>query len=76
MSDHASAPLSLKPAAAAAYIADLAASLAAMARQQKFDALGYLLEMARLEAETLSSTAQPREPDRAGGDAPAGTRDH
>jgi hypothetical protein len=36
--------------AAAVYIADLAADLARMARRQGLDTLGYLLDMARLEA--------------------------
>ena len=48
------------PAAVAAYIADMVATLSAMARRQKFDALGYLLEMARLEAEALSNIGQQR----------------
>lgn len=63
MSDQFPAPPPLKPAAAAAYIADIVTSLAAMARHQKFDALGYLLEMARLEAEALSNTEQRRQLD-------------
>ena len=37
--------------AAADYVATLAADLAAIARQHRMDMLGYLLEMARLEAE-------------------------
>ena len=36
--------------AAAVYIADLAADLARIARRQGLDTLGYLLDMARLEA--------------------------
>jgi hypothetical protein len=40
--------------AAAAYIAELSASLAALARTHGFDALCYLLEMARDEARILS----------------------
>jgi hypothetical protein len=45
----------------AAYIADLAATLAVLAREQKFDALGYLLDLVRLEAEGLlhGGTARP-----------------
>jgi hypothetical protein len=38
-------------AALAAYIAALSSDLAAMARRGRLDTLGYLLEMARLEAE-------------------------
>ncbi len=36
---------------AAAYIADLTATLASMARRHGMGTLGYLLDMARLEAE-------------------------
>lgn len=36
---------------AAAYVAELAADLARIARQHRLDALGYLLDMARLEAQ-------------------------
>lgn len=39
---------------AAAYIADLTANLASMARQHGLGTLGYLLEIARMEAEHLS----------------------
>jgi hypothetical protein len=38
-------------AAVARYVATLSADLAAMARRTGLDTLGYLLEMARLEAE-------------------------
>ena len=38
-------------AATAAYVASLTADLAALARSRKLDTLGYLLDMARLEAE-------------------------
>jgi hypothetical protein len=38
----------------AAYLAELASTMAALARSQKFDALAYLLDLARLEAESLS----------------------
>ncbi len=37
--------------AAAAYVAELSRDLAFIARDHGLDALGYLLEMARLEAE-------------------------
>ncbi len=37
--------------AAADYVATLAADLGVIARQHRMDTLGYLLEMARLEAE-------------------------
>ena len=36
---------------AAAYMADMAASLATMARRHRLGTLGYLFDMARLEAE-------------------------
>jgi len=39
---------------AAAYIAELTADLAAMARRQGLDSLGYILEMAKLEAENVA----------------------
>ena len=39
-------------AAVASYVATLSADLAAMARKQGLETLGYLLEMARLEAES------------------------
>jgi hypothetical protein len=38
----------------AAYIAELASTLASLARVQNFDALAYLFDQARLEAEGLS----------------------
>jgi len=43
------------PAAAATYIASLAADLASIARGHGLDTLGYLLDMARLEAENTSA---------------------
>ncbi len=42
------------PAEAASYIANLSADLAAIARRHGFDALGYILDMARLEAENAT----------------------
>ena len=41
-------------AAVANYVAALSADLAALARRHGFDTLGYLLDMARLEAENES----------------------
>jgi hypothetical protein len=38
-------------AEAAAYVAELAGDLASIARRHGLDALGYILDMARLEAE-------------------------
>jgi hypothetical protein len=54
--------------AAAAYIADLSSSLSALARRESLTSLAYLLDLARLEAETISrkvakSTATASPPD-------------
>ncbi len=43
-------------AEAATYIADLTADLASMARKHGLGTLGYLLDMARMEAEILAKT--------------------
>lgn len=40
--------------AAANYVADLTAELATLARRHGLDALGFILDMARLEAESAS----------------------
>ena len=40
--------------AAASYVAELSAELALLARHHRLDALGYILEMARLEAENAT----------------------
>ena len=65
-------------AAAAAYIASLTTSLADLARQQGLKDLGYLLEMARLEAETRAregrtagTEAGPSPPEEPSPDEPA-----
>jgi hypothetical protein len=42
------------PSAAAAYIAEMSSNLAQIARRHGLNALGFILDMARLEAETLS----------------------
>lgn len=60
MSDQAHPRDSVDPAAAAAYITDLLADLAAMARRHRFDALSFLIDMARLEAQNLSRSADGR----------------
>jgi hypothetical protein len=44
-------------AAAAAYLAELTSTLAALARSQDIETLAYLLDLARLEAETISHKA-------------------
>ena len=41
------------PANVASYVASLSADLATMARRHGLETLGYLLDMARLEAESL-----------------------
>jgi hypothetical protein len=40
--------------AAASYVAELSGELALLARHHRLDALGYILEMARLEAENAT----------------------
>ena len=45
---------SVDRAAAANYVADLSTELANLARQHGLDALGYILDMARLEAENAT----------------------
>jgi hypothetical protein len=50
-------PASKEPddqAGAAAYVAELAGDLASIARRHGLDTLGYILEMAKLEAENVS----------------------
>ena len=42
--------------ATAAYIADVTGALATLARRQGLNTLGYLLDMAKLEADTVKST--------------------
>ncbi|MGE0653806.1 MAG: hypothetical protein AB7P12_18975 [Alphaproteobacteria bacterium] len=43
----------------AAYVATLTADLSALARQQGLHTLGYILDMARLEAETAAREVDP-----------------
>jgi hypothetical protein len=45
-------------AEAAAYIAELSSGLAQIARRHGLDTLGFILDMARLEAEALSRLQQ------------------
>lgn len=52
MTDQAPTPAAERTAAAA-YIADLTAGLAQLARRNGFTTLGYLLDMAKLEAENV-----------------------
>jgi hypothetical protein len=46
--------------AAAGYVATFATELAVLARSHGLDTLGYLLEMARLEAETFAQPPKPQ----------------
>lgn len=43
-----------QPASVSAYIGEMTAELAGMARQAELDVLAYLLDIARLEAETTA----------------------
>ena len=45
---------------AAAYVAEMAADLARMARKHGLDALGFILEMAQLEAENATRHVNER----------------
>jgi hypothetical protein len=45
------------PGTAALYIASLAEELAQLAKRNGLDALGHILEMARLEADQISKTS-------------------
>ena len=54
MTENFSATAERDKVAAAAYVAELTADLALMARRHGLDALGYILDMARLEAENAA----------------------
>ena len=54
MDEHSSGREVEDPAAAAAYVAELTADLASIARRHGLDALGYILDMARLEAQNAT----------------------
>jgi hypothetical protein len=58
MTDKAPVPADDR-AAAASYIADLAGSLAQIARRHRLNTLSYLLDMAKLEAESAKRTNGP-----------------
>ncbi|MBV9346816.1 MAG: hypothetical protein JO245_02455 [Pseudolabrys sp.] len=47
-------------ASAADYVASMSEGLAVIARRHGFTALGYILEMARLEAENISAQGSGR----------------
>ena len=49
------------PKAAASYVAEISAELACLARLHGFDALSYILEMAKLEAENMRQHTPPRQ---------------
>jgi hypothetical protein len=51
MADQQAGPVPKDRAAAASYIAALTADLGQIVRQHKLDTLGYLLEMAHMEAQ-------------------------
>jgi hypothetical protein len=53
MSDGTKAELT-EPAAVASYVAAMSAELSMLAHRHGFEALGFLLEMARLEAESTA----------------------
>jgi hypothetical protein len=55
MTDKARPPADERTAAAA-YIADLSGGLAEIARRHGLSTLGYLLDMAKLEAESVKGT--------------------
>ena len=48
------------PAEAAAYVAELAGDLATIARRHGLDALGHILDMAKLEAENVTRYSKGR----------------
>lgn len=54
MTDTSHVPNRVDPTAAAAYIADLSSDLALIARRNGLEALSFILDMARLEAEAAS----------------------
>ncbi|MFD2183154.1 hypothetical protein [Rhodoplanes azumiensis] len=61
MSDLSPADDRPTPQATAAYIADLTGDLARLARRHGLPTLGYILDMARVEAEAHSGAGRPQE---------------
>ena len=57
---------SIDPVAAASYIADLSSDLALIARRHGLESLGFILDMARLEAEAVGRTPRGGQPIRGG----------
>ena len=61
MSEQAATPIPQdRTAAAANYVAALSGDLASIARSHGLDTLGYLLDMARLEAENATRASNGR----------------
>ena len=54
MVDRSKTPTATDRAAAADYVATMSSELALIARRNGLDALGYILDMARLEAENVA----------------------
>jgi hypothetical protein len=48
-----------QPFATAAYIAEICTDLGRMAREDGLDTLAYILDMARLEAQSLANQSKP-----------------
>ena len=61
MADHPGTDSARDRDQVAAYVAELTSELALVARRHGFDALGYLLEMARMEAENAARRPNARE---------------
>jgi hypothetical protein len=59
MADHPNAELGRDRDEVAAYVAELTGELAEVTSQSGLDALGYLLDMARLEAENAARRLTP-----------------
>ena len=54
MADHSGNEAGQSRADAADYVAELTSELAKVARRHRLDTLGYLLDMARMEAESVA----------------------
>ena len=61
MSEHTHIKDRIDSAEAAAYLAEMTSDLAQLARRHGFNALAFILDMARLEADTLSERDISRE---------------
>jgi hypothetical protein len=58
MADHSSSGEPANPEAVASYVATIAGDLAGISRRNGLNTLGYLLEMVRLEAESVARNPQ------------------